>query len=646
MKKIRIELCSDLCAAAGDGFGSIIDTDICTDRYGIPFIPARRIKGILRDAALYIDSPSVDKIFGVSGDSKSGSLKISDAYIANHHTLEKEIIKNNLNPEQVTELFTSVKASTAIGEDGSVKVNSLRFTRVLENSLPWDRESRIVFYADITIDSDLSDEFSDICKAVRHIGYKRNRGYGVVKCRFEETAGNSQKFQFEKCIEDRKYILRYAVRNESALMIPGNDANVTQDYISGSSVIGLLGQEYLKKNNLDEQFKSIFMNNEVKFSNLYITDENLDEFIPVPGIFGKDKTDEKKKIYNIVNEENSGKIIKPLKSGYINSSLKITKAETEIIYHNNLSTKGHGLYTQSCLSKGQVFRGSITADGKSMNVIAELLLNADIRLGRSKTAQYSVCRLESFEVSEIKEEKVKIKNKTMFVLESDVIIRDECGTVTSSSVELLKALGIDGLIEFIHPASSIKYHNISGFNTAMCMHRPHVRAFGAGSVIVCETDCTEFDSVIYIGERQNEGYGKVRIFDSEDFMNNSVCLTLKDINDNEAEENISELISEIKYREDMRQKAISYARKNAYVIRALTPSAVGRITMMTEEATDLLDLNSRIDSIRTKSIKKKASQFIQNSNPEHYNKNGWGTVREYLLIILTVSKYLKKQEGK
>ena len=41
MAEIIIQLMSDLCAGNGESVGSGIDSDICTDNYGFPFIPGR-----------------------------------------------------------------------------------------------------------------------------------------------------------------------------------------------------------------------------------------------------------------------------------------------------------------------------------------------------------------------------------------------------------------------------------------------------------------------------------------------------------------------------------------------------------------------------------------------------------------------------
>ena len=49
---MKIRLLSDLCVADGGIYNSSIDTDICYDSYGLPFIPAKRIKGCLRECGI------------------------------------------------------------------------------------------------------------------------------------------------------------------------------------------------------------------------------------------------------------------------------------------------------------------------------------------------------------------------------------------------------------------------------------------------------------------------------------------------------------------------------------------------------------------------------------------------------------------
>ena len=55
--KITIKLLSDLCTASGETHNSMVDTDIVYDEYGIPYIPAKRIKGCIL-SLIHISEPT------------------------------------------------------------------------------------------------------------------------------------------------------------------------------------------------------------------------------------------------------------------------------------------------------------------------------------------------------------------------------------------------------------------------------------------------------------------------------------------------------------------------------------------------------------------------------------------------------------
>ena len=48
---IQIELLSSTLIGSGSGFGATIDADVMLDECGVPYIPVKRIKGCLKDAA-------------------------------------------------------------------------------------------------------------------------------------------------------------------------------------------------------------------------------------------------------------------------------------------------------------------------------------------------------------------------------------------------------------------------------------------------------------------------------------------------------------------------------------------------------------------------------------------------------------------
>lgn len=41
----NLELLSDTLIGSGEGWGATIDTDVVFDDFGLPYIPARRVKG-------------------------------------------------------------------------------------------------------------------------------------------------------------------------------------------------------------------------------------------------------------------------------------------------------------------------------------------------------------------------------------------------------------------------------------------------------------------------------------------------------------------------------------------------------------------------------------------------------------------------
>lgn len=83
---LEIELQSELCPSTGEGIAGIIDTEIAHE-YGLPIIPAKRIKGCLLNAAKelrdngIVFQEEVKLLFGDPGKDKSGALHVQDAHI-------------------------------------------------------------------------------------------------------------------------------------------------------------------------------------------------------------------------------------------------------------------------------------------------------------------------------------------------------------------------------------------------------------------------------------------------------------------------------------------------------------------------------------------------------------------------------------
>lgn len=640
MSKIFITLRSDLCAAGGDGFSSVIDTDVSYDKYGFPVIGARRLKGCLRDAAKLIGMGSVDEIFGTAGSDKNGSLKISDAHIKGYEELKREAVSSGLNAEEVISLFSYTRAATQIENDTAMD-NSLRFTRVVKHYSPLTNDET-VFEAEADIDEKYKDDLSDICRALRNIGYKRNRGYGAVKCRFEFEKPQTRPHE-KADIKGENASITYLIRLRDNVMLPSSASDETADFILGTSVLGFFANEYLKTAPADEKFEDIFLKNNVSFSNLCISDEDMKEYFPAPVILGKIKGEEG--AFNIVTYSNEdGKIIKPVKSGYSCFDSVIKKPLTETVYHHTRGEEAN-LYTQTSLCSDQYFRGTITGRSEYIKPIYDILTHSTLRFGRSKTAQYSACELVRAEVSSCSEsiKKIRAGEKFIVLLLSDVLIPDGTGGYDISVQGLQNAVGHG--IEKLEcdrgeniKRSALRYRIIAGYNSKWNIQKPQIRTVAAGSTLVfMAVSDMKLPAVFTVGAKTGEGFGRIMICRPEDFAERSVKAQ-KQLSINAKDGELCRLISRNKAVEDMRSQAVKFV---ASFGKKMNPAQIGRYAMMAKQAEDLHEFKIMASKIKSNKSKDFINDVINQSKAEHYRDDLW---REYMLTILTLMKYSNREE--
>lgn len=173
--KYKIEFYSNWHCGSGLSAGADVDSLVIKDTDGLPFIPGRTLKGLLRDAAtqLYGENDKIKNMFGVSDDEKEPDF--SGCFFKDAKLSENErdyIIQNNLS-DYLYQTF----ASTAI-ENGIAKPASLR---KIETVVPCVLEGEIL---------DIPDEehikiLNKAMMFIKRIGTGRNRGYGRCDIRKE-----------------------------------------------------------------------------------------------------------------------------------------------------------------------------------------------------------------------------------------------------------------------------------------------------------------------------------------------------------------------------------------------------------------------------------------------------------------------------
>ena len=215
---LEIEILSDTLIGSGEGFGSLVDTDIVFDEVGIPYIPAKRIKGLLRDSSKKISEIFTEEtfpgktlvnyelLFGEPGMDNSSPIKVSDLYVEdyqNNFNLLNYYTKSDkynsfFSKETVLDYFTTIRKSTTVDDNGVAKKHSLRSYRVLTKGH--------TFFGDIVIVNDneknILSKFEKLltlsCLNLKSMGTKRNRGLGEIKCTLKKGDNNLNKSVMEE----------------------------------------------------------------------------------------------------------------------------------------------------------------------------------------------------------------------------------------------------------------------------------------------------------------------------------------------------------------------------------------------------------------------------------------------------------------
>lgn len=683
---IKIILKSDLCVGSGYSYAGIIDSDICCNENGIPYIPARRIKGCLREAAELINCENTEEIFGVKGNNISGALTIENAYPENYTELNNDILKlkklgysDELTSQKILEQFSYIKAQTAIdSKTGIAKRNSLRYTRVVNQYSPFNKEE-MCFISNIEISECYYEDIEKISKALRHIGLNRNRGLGNVICYVDRNDNDINDLINNYNItndNDKMICLDYVIENITPLMLSGESNEETERYIRGQSIIGALASKYLSlpdKSADDELFYDLFLNGKVKYTNLYITKKQIKKdsleseyknFFPAPLFINKMK--KSKKLVNLAKADSKncfgngedyspehGNQPKKLKNEFIyitddKKNIIITKPVLDIMYHHSKretysSNVNHDentngiLYTLETIRENQYFRGSIIGKKKYIDIIKKLMYSSQLRFGKSKSAQYGMCKIvKTNEYNYFNEISVKKGEKIFVVFESDSIFINginytvRCDDITELTAESLNISYDKSYNKDIY----LQTTTITGYNTIWNLKKASFPMVKAGSVISFYLTGDTVIDTEFVGEKNTEGFGKIRIYKEselpkvfEEYKNESKLPKAfeedkyeNDSNKEKKEYNISskayallEMIMFDSFFDAVKENSLTTRKIN------LSPSILGRITLMLRESVSahkdnyieaFENFKKRLDSIKREEEKKEVAKFL------------------------------------
>lgn len=526
---LRIELMSDMCVSDGSAYNSLLDIDICSDRYGFPFIPAKRIRGCLRECALELnewgDSINTETLFGEKGaGSNRAKFRLSNAFLEDYDELKSFVTKHRghvlTNPQNVLSCFSYARTQTSINyETGVADDNSLRTMRVADKGL--------VFTADVEVEEEYFEDLRKCCSILRHMGIARTRGLGEIKvtiagCKDRQT-------QEHAALVPGAEELAYEIESLEPIIcknVNGGEAN-TMDYIEGSKILGLIAA------NLDEPYADFMSRGNLKCMNGYIS-KGGKRFTEVPGFIYKIKNNKHEYINKLAEAEEEkdttqGLQINQMKHKYVfldGNTLETADVMTEKRnHHRRPEDKSIGradskagsdadFYQMDSISDGQVFAGRITGSPEQIEKVYDILTrDQDFFIGYSRSSEYGKVRIRVTETKPQTCGTAVQTNSVIVVLNAPAIVYNDQAMATTDPGILIREIvsALDISEEPKRTEKFVRNITLGGYNVTWNMRKPIMQAFDKGTAIRFtfeEPVHIQDGAVIMIGERTAEGYGE------------------------------------------------------------------------------------------------------------------------------------------
>lgn len=625
--QLVIDLKSDLITGSGEGWSNIIDTDVVHDQYGFPYIPARRVKGLLKEAALelkcfgIVDESKIYEIFG--NEEKEGHhFVLYNAFLPYYDDMKNEIInmdekyKPYLYPESVLNKFTSVRYQTAIAlEDNEEKqqfkgvalANSLRSSRAI------DKGNK--FYAYIEFEEDDKEIIEKCLKMVHHMGINRTRGFGEVDLYLENT--NNEDKKYELIFEDEvEYDVQLLLENKTQLSLVGTKGEKSLDYIPGSSILGYFANRYLKNNEVDSTFYDLFVKGNVKFSNAYISDEDWNQYYPVKQSLYKEKVGsrycDKTLVNELLDKEGNSVILSKIRNKYVSNNEYIKEVNKEMYYHhkrpknksvghviNNENDENGMFYQLEVLSSNQRFIAHIRGKGKDLKLVLNDL-GSYMQIGKSKFTQYGNVYIHDVKVNKAEEYIIPKGTEVICTLLSPLLNIDEKCQSNLKLEDLAELLNIES------PEYFVDYSTVGGFNAKWRLQKPTYNVFNSGSCIkgILKED---MPSYCIMGDLTQEGLGQVR-FEQKQLLNNKDLKSYNGVKNKKVEPKYMRGIIKEALKHELYLNTLK-GIKDIDVPKIITATLNGRLLKMLEKPTWDAFLTDA-DGIANKEKKEKVNQLI------------------------------------
>lgn len=631
-------LLSDSLPGSGQVYGGLVDKDVNFDSYGLPYIPGKRIKGILKESAHNLKDveflkANVDDIFGSDFRLSNGYLEGYEKYLQFFKAISRVdsvILRELFNFQKVVNYFTYTRSQTSTEyPSGVAKKHSLRMMRVLQKGL--------VFNFDISFTNQYFEDMDNVLKVTREFGTNRTRGLGHIKLEIDQESTSSLKSSVDVTKEvgdsNKLRILPLILRNVEQLLVSNQLGNhgTTDYFIPGSTVLGAIAAKFIRYTAKHDEsfdsksahdntiFRNLFLNNIVIFTNFYPSDvnntyypvpaslvkkKNSEEFLDLSFIKDRPEDDDLVKLHGLISLDPVGDELN-IRFPNISKSVEYHHARPEDRSMGHAMENYGQFFQYETLNPGQRFKGYIIGQESHLKEIVKILNseNSSLILGKSRSAQYGKCNLEVGEVKEFvhNENNIVESDGLLISSQSDVILRNNFGFPIPDTKHLLKEIVGDNLINS-ESTKFLKFKIVGGYNNVWNLPKPQYYALAAGSEILVKTSNSDKQlprdfKKQFFGENTSQGYGQIAING-----HNHKIISKKDPDSEPAElpQDLMMLAEFIKFclkerlKERIKERALSTTIK---IPQAATPSFVNRIKLLINRYDNFADLEEILKSI-------------------------------------------------
>jgi CRISPR/Cas system CSM-associated protein Csm3 (group 7 of RAMP superfamily) len=505
--ELEIKVLSYWHAGSGLGKGADLDAIVARDSQGMPYLPGKSLKGIFREAAMTLAENEliqidVDELFGLAD--KKGKIFFTDA------VLNKDVKAYIISDETKTlgEGLYERFSSTSI-KDGVADKHTLRSVELC---------GPVTLHAVSESDDDIFEFLQKCSSLIRGIGGHRSRGLGRCAVTVSKAVNsNDAKNVQERPAGHRTY---YSVELLSNLVLTEDSAteggHSGLDYIPGSAFLGAVISKHGGKFN-----PKIFLTGKLRFFDAYPAIAGK-RSLPMPLLYYWHKLKGWKKEKPLKPEDD---MAKQWRSGYFTSSGEVLE---EVWLENRMKTAvdretGKGKDTQlfgyESIPAGLKYIMCVEADSEDDAAMADRILHGkELRVGRSRTAEYGMVRIERLNnyKDEVNTGEVK-EGRILFYLESDLAL------ICEGMPKLLPVaadFGLSGGYKIDLSMTSIRCRQYSPWNSFFKSRMTERHVICRGSVIAFkkgesspEADLNEIKKILSggIGMHREEGMGQVRI---------------------------------------------------------------------------------------------------------------------------------------